>query len=184
MAGALEGITVLELVQKGPGALVTMMLADMGADVIKIETPARAAESGSGGSPVTRNDRVQAANIANRGKRSIVLDLKEKAGQAVMHKLAERAAAVVEGFRPGVTAKLASDYATLRRLNPALVYCSLSGYGQDGPYRDLPGHDINYIGMAGILNLIGERGQPPIVPLNLIADYGGAALHAVCAIAR
>ena len=182
MPGPLSGVKALELVQKGPGAFVTMMLADMGADVIKVEAPSREGESGSGGSPNAADALAQAANIVNRGKRSLVLDLKTKRGQAVLHELARRTDVVVEGFRPGVTARLSADYETLRVGNQRLIYCSLSGYGQDGPYRDLPGHDINYIAMAGILNLIGERGKPPIVPLNFIADFGGAALHAVAGI--
>jgi crotonobetainyl-CoA:carnitine CoA-transferase CaiB-like acyl-CoA transferase len=173
---------MLELVQKGPGSFVTMMFADMGADVIKIEPPAHARESGSGGSTRAADARAQAANTTNRGKRSMVLDLKESAGQAVLHKLCKKADVLIEGFRPGVAARLAVDYPTARELNPSLVYCSLSGFGQYGPYRDIPGHDINYIGMAGVLNLIGEIGRPPVVPPNLIADYGGAALHAVSGI--
>lgn len=182
MPGPLSGVKVLELVQKGPGAFVTMMLADMGADVIKVEAPSREGESGSGGSSNAADARAQAANIVNRGKRSLVLDLKTKRGQTVLQELARRTDVVVEGFRPGVTARLSADYETLRVGNQRLIYCSLSGYGQDGPYRDLPGHDINYISLAGILNLIGERGKPPIVPLNFIADFGGAALHAVAGI--
>ena len=182
MPGPLSGVKALELVQKGPGAFVTMMLADMGADVIKVEAPSREGESGSGGSSNAADARAQAANIVNRGKRSLVLDLKTKRGQTVLQELARRTDVVVEGFRPGVTARLSADYETLRVGNQRLIYCSLSGYGQDGPYRDLPGHDINYIAMAGILNLIGERGKPPIVPLNFIADFGGAALHAVAGI--
>jgi len=182
MPGPLSGVKVVELVQKGPGAFVTMMLADMGADVIKVEAPSREGESGSGGSSNVADARAQAANIVNRGKRSLVLDLKTKRGQTVLQELARRTDVVVEGFRPGVTARLSADYETLRVGNQRLIYCSLSGYGQDGPYRDLPGHDINYIAMAGILNLIGERGKPPIVPLNFIADFGGAALHAVAGI--
>ena len=182
MPGPLSGVRVVELIQKGPGAFVTMMLADMGADVIKVEAPSREGESGSGGSTNAADARAQAANIVNRGKRSLVLDLKTQRGQAVIRKLARTIDVVVEGFRPGVTARLGADYETLRAGNGRLIYCSLSGYGQDGPYRDLPGHDINYIAMAGILNLIGERGAPPTVPLNFIADFGGAALHAVAGI--
>ncbi|MDB5582427.1 MAG: CoA transferase [Bradyrhizobium sp.] len=182
MPGPLDGVQVLELVQKGPGAFVTMMLADMGADVIKVETPSRGKDSGSGGSAGKGDARLQAANIANRGKRSIVLDLKHPEGQAILAGLAARADVLVEGFRPGVTARLGADYPTLSAGNAKLIYCSLSGYGQDGPYRDLPGHDINYIGLAGILGLVGEKGGAPIVPPNLIADFGGAALHAVTGI--
>ncbi|HXV23660.1 MAG TPA: CaiB/BaiF CoA-transferase family protein [Alphaproteobacteria bacterium] len=182
MPGPLSGVKVLELVKKGPGAFVTMMLADMGADVIKVEAPSPEGESGSGESPLAADARAQAANIVNRGKRSLVLDLKAERGREVLHALARKTDVVVEGFRPGVTARLSADYETLRIGNRRLIYCSLSGYGQDGPYRDLPGHDINYIAMAGILNLIGEPGKPPIVPLNFIADLGGAALHAVAGI--
>lgn len=178
----LEGITVLELVQKGPGAFVAMMLADMGADVIKVETPARTGESGSGGSASAADTHAQAVNMINRGKRSIVLDLKDKEAQEILHRLAASAAVLIEGFRPGVTQRLRADYETLHAINRGLVYCSLSGYGQSGPYRDLPGHDINYIGTAGVLDLIGERGRAPVVPPNLIADYGGAAMHAVAGI--
>ncbi|HWM67863.1 MAG TPA: CaiB/BaiF CoA-transferase family protein [Steroidobacteraceae bacterium] len=182
MSGPLSDVTVLELIEKGPGAHVTMVLADMGARVIKIEAPARGRESGSGGSASPDNVRLQAANIANRGKRSITVDLKTPEGQQVLHRLARTADVLVEGFRPGVTARLAADYPRLSALNERLIYCSLSGYGQDGPYRDLPGHDINYLSLAGILNLVGERGGRPIVPPNLIADFGGAALHAICGI--
>jgi len=182
MSGPLSGITVIELIQKGPGAFVTMMLADMGAEVIKVETPSKGRESGSGGSASKGDVRLQAANVANRGKRSIVLDLKDPRGQAILADLASEADVVIEGFRPGVTARLGADYATLSTRNPGLIYCSLSGYGQDGPYRDIPGHDVNYIGIAGILELIGEKGGEPIVPPNLIADFGGAAMHAVAGI--
>lgn len=178
----LDGVTVLELVQKGPGAFVAMMLADMGAKVIKIETPARTAESGSGGSPKGPSAAAQAVNMVNRGKHSIVLDLKMDEGQAILHRLATSATVVIEGFRPEVTKRLNADYPALRKLNPGLVYCSLSGYGQDGPYRDLPGHDLNFVGMAGILNLLGPRNGSPVVPPNLIADYGGAAMHAFAGI--
>jgi len=182
MSGPLSGVTVLELIQKGPGAFVTMMLADMGADVIKVETPSRAKESGSGGSAKKGDPAQQVANIGNRGKRSIILDLKQEKGRAALARLAASADVLVEGFRPGVTARLGADYDTLAALNPRLVYCSLSGYGQDGPYRDLPGHDNNFIGFAGIQDLVGAEGGPPIVPPNLIADFGGAAMHAVAGI--
>jgi crotonobetainyl-CoA:carnitine CoA-transferase CaiB-like acyl-CoA transferase len=178
----LDGVMVLELVQKGPGAYATMMLADMGADVIKIETPPRTGESGSGGSASAADARAQAANMTNRGKRSLVLDLKDPFGQQVFQKLAARATVIVEGFRPGVTQRLKADYDTLRASNPGLIYCSMSGYGQSGPYRDLPAHDLNFIGTAGVLNFIGPQTGAPVVPPNLIADYGGAALHAVAGI--
>jgi len=88
----------------------------------------------------------------------------------------------VEGFRPGVMARLGGDYATLSQINPRLIYCSLSGFGQDGPYRDLPAHDINYLSIGGVLNLIGEPDRPPAIPLNIIADYAGASMHGVVGI--
>ncbi|PYM39799.1 MAG: CoA transferase, partial [Candidatus Rokuibacteriota bacterium] len=97
--------------------------------------------------------------------------------QAIFRKLAAGADVIVEGFRPGVMSRLGADYATLSRLNPRLVYCSLSGFGQDGPYRDHPAHDMNYLSLAGVLGLIGEPGRKPVIPLNLVADYAGASMH-------
>jgi alpha-methylacyl-CoA racemase len=169
VTGPLADVKVLELIEKGPGAHVTMVMADMGADVIKVESPSSGRDSGSGGSAKSGNARLQAANVANRGKRSIVVDLKSDDGKQIIRRLAKTADVLVEGFRPGVTDRLGADYQTLSMDNPRLIYCSLSGYGQDGPYRDLPGHDINYIAMAGILSLVGERGAAPLVPPNLIA---------------
>ena len=158
-----------------------MILADMGADVLKIETPpALSPESGSGMSAHT--ERQAAFSYVNRNKRSLGLNLKTLEGQTILHQLAAGADVLVEGFRPGVMQRLNADYATLRRLNPRLVYCSLSGFGQDGPYRDRPAHDLNYLAISGVLNLIGELGRPPAIPLNIIADYGGAAMHGVVGI--
>ena len=181
-SGPLNGLRVLELVQKGPAAYVTMMLADMGADVIKVEAPPHVRDAGSAASARESDARVQAAAIVNRGKRSLELDLKTARGQKVVRALAAKIDVVVEGFRPGVTKRLGADYETLRAINPRLVYCSLSGYGQDGPYRDLAGHDLNYLATSGILSLIGEKGKPPVIPLNFVADYGGASLHAIAGI--
>jgi crotonobetainyl-CoA:carnitine CoA-transferase CaiB-like acyl-CoA transferase len=181
MAQALEGITVLELSRVSPGAFCTMMLADMGAEVLKIETPpSRTAAAGSG---VSATDARQAASsYVNRNKRSIGVNLKTAAGQQILQQLAAQADVLVEGFRPGVMQRLGADYPTLSQLNPRLVYCSLSGFGQNGPYRDLPAHDLNYLAISGVLNLIGKAGEPPAIPLNLIADYGGAAMHGVVGI--
>lgn len=181
MAGALAGTTVLELTRVSPGSFCTMILADMGADVLKIETPpALSPESGSGMS--ARTERQAAFSYVNRNKRSLGLNLKTPEGQAILHQLAAGADVLVEGFRPGVMQRLKADYATLSQLNPRLVYCSLSGFGQDGPYRDRPAHDLNYLAISGVLNLIGETGRPPAIPLNIIADYGGAAMHGVVGI--
>lgn len=182
MAEALQGITVLELSRVSPGTFCTMMLADMGAEVLKIETPP--AVSPGPGSGVSSGDAKQAAySYTNRNKRSLGLNLKTAEGQHILHQLVETADVIVEGFRPGVMARLNADYDTLSQINPRLVYCSLSGFGQNGPYRDLPAHDLNYLAMSGVLNLIGPSADaPPGIPLNLIADYGGASMHGVMGI--
>jgi crotonobetainyl-CoA:carnitine CoA-transferase CaiB-like acyl-CoA transferase len=181
MNGALAGITVLELSRVSPGAFCTMLLADMGADVLKIEMPP--VEGAALGSGVSAADERHAAFSAlNRNKRSIGVNLKTPEGQQILQRLVTNADVLVEGFRPGVMQRLQADYTTLSRLNPRLVYCSLSGFGQDGPYRDLPGHDLNYLALSGVLNLIGAAHEPPAIPLNLIADYGGAAMHGVAGI--
>ena len=181
MAQALEGITVLELSRVSPGAFCTMLLADMGADVLKIETPP--ASHTAAGSGISAGDARQAAfSYVNRNKRSMGLNLKAPQGRQILHQLVTNADVLVEGFRPGVMQRLGADYTTLSQLNPRLVYCSLSGFGQSGPYRDLPAHDVNYLALSGVLNLIGTADRPPAIPLNLIADYGGAAMHGVVGI--
>jgi crotonobetainyl-CoA:carnitine CoA-transferase CaiB-like acyl-CoA transferase len=172
MAAALEGITILELARVAPGEFCTMILADMGAEVLKIETPP------AGGGPVDEDERERAPfSFVNRNKRSLALNLKAPEGQAIFHRLAAEADAIVEGFRPGVMERLGGGYETVSRLNPRLIYCSLSGFGQDGPYRDRAGHDLNYLALGGVLGLIGEPDRAPAIPLNIIADYGGASLH-------
>ena len=181
MAGPLDGLTILELVRVAPGAFCTMMLADMGADVLKIETPqAQALPPGS--DEAKQEARRASMSFVNRNKRSIALNLKHAEAQKVLHQLAADADVVVEGFRPGVMARLQGDYDTLRAINPRLIYCSLSGFGQDGPYRDYPAHDINYLSIGGVLNLIGQPEQPPAIPLNIVADYAGASMHGVVGI--
>ena len=182
MAGALDGIKVLELTRVGPGAFCTMMLADMGAQVLKVEAPPSGKLAGSGASPTPDQARKLATNFTNRNKKSVTLNLKEAAGQAILHNLATDYDVLVEGFRPGVMQRLGGDYATLSELNPRLVYCSLSGFGQDGPYRDYPAHDLNYLALAGVLGLIGQPEGPPAIPLNIIADYAGASMHGVTGI--
>jgi len=182
MASALEGITVLELTRVGPGAFCTMMLADMGAEVLKIENPAAKDLAGSGNSPAPHEARKLATSFTNRNKKSVTLNLKSPEGQKILRELAAGADVLVEGFRPGVMKRLGGDFETLSRVNPRLVYCSLSGYGQDGPYRDFPAHDLNYLSMAGVLGLLGAPGGPPAIPLNIVADYAGASLHGVIGI--
>ena len=180
MAGPLTGLKVLEFIRVPPGAFCTMMLADMGAEVLKIETPRPAAAATAQAQAAA--ERRTAFQFVNRGKRSIAIDLKQPAGQELLHRLAADADVLVEGFRPGVMKRLGGDYETLKTVNPRLIYCSLSGFGQDGPYRDTPAHDINFLSIAGVLNLIGEPDRPPAIPLNLIADYAGASMHGLVGI--
>src|SRR5215470_15845692 len=174
--GVLDGIRILELARVAPAELPAMMLADMGAEVLKIETPEKDRDASDEWVRRTIH------TFVNRNKRSMTLNMKSAEGQAVFKKLAATADVLVEGFRPGVMKRLGADYETLHKLNPRLVYCSLSGFGQDGPYRDRPAHDLNYLAVSGVLNLIGEVGRPPAIPLNIIADYGGAAMHGVVGI--
>jgi crotonobetainyl-CoA:carnitine CoA-transferase CaiB-like acyl-CoA transferase len=148
-----------------------MFFADVGADVLKIETPD---PHHDGSLEAQRRD---AFSFVNRNKRSLGLNLKAPEGQAIFRKLAAEADVIVEGFRPGVMKRLGADYETIRALNPRIVYCSLSGFGQDGPYRDYPAHDMNYLSLAGVLGLIGDADRKPAIPLNLVADYAGASLH-------
>src|SRR5687767_4202632 len=169
--GALDGIKILELARVAPGEFATMMLADMGAEVLKIETPD---PSAVGDAEAARR---AAFTFVNRNKRSMALNLKAPEGQAIFRKLAAEADIIVEGFRPGVMARLGADYETIRALNPRIVYCSLSGYGQDGPYKSYPAHDMNYLSLAGVLGLIGDADRKPSIPLNIVADYAGASLH-------
>ncbi|MBI3246552.1 MAG: CoA transferase [Deltaproteobacteria bacterium] len=182
MAGALDGIKILELTRVGPGAFCTMMLADMGAEVLKIEPPPTGKLAGSGASPRPEQARKLATSFTNRNKQSLTLNLKEPAGQAVLQDLAKSYDVLLEGFRPGVMQRLGGDYDTLSKINPRLIYCSLSGFGQDGPYRDFPAHDLNYLSLAGVANLIGPTEGPPSIPLNIIADYAGASMHGVTGI--
>src|SRR4029453_3652299 len=169
--GVLDGIRILELARVAPAELPAMMLADMGAEVLKIETPDPDRETGD------EWVRRTTPTFLNRNKRSITLTWRAPEGRGVFKKPAPGAAVLVEGFRPGVMKRLGADYETLHQLNPRLVYCSLSGFGQDGPYHDRPAHDMNYLSLAGVLNLIGEKDRKPVIPLNLVADYAGASLH-------
>jgi crotonobetainyl-CoA:carnitine CoA-transferase CaiB-like acyl-CoA transferase len=174
--GVLDGIRILELARVAPAELPGMLLADMGADVLKLETPGLRNYG-------PESARQAAFSFVNRNKRSMALNLKSPEGQALFRRLADRADVVIEGFRPGVTKRLGADYESLRRSNPRLIYCSLSGFGQSGPYRDHPAHDLNFLSLAGVLGLIGEPDRKPAIPLNLVADYAGASLHAALGIA-
>lgn len=169
----------MDLTWQGPGPFCTMILGDLGADIIKVGPPA---EAEARQTVRGEGQREIAHQAVNRNKKSILLNLKPEAGQTIFQQLAEGTDVIVEGFRPGVTKRLGIDYETISKINPRIVYCSVTGYGQDGPYCDLPGHDINYISFAGALNLIGEANRPPVVPLNIVADYGAGGKDAVIGI--
>jgi alpha-methylacyl-CoA racemase len=178
--GPLEGVKVIECNRVAPGSLTTVLLADMGADVIRVVEPTPAQPdltAQDDDAKAAEKRRRRAGFWVDRNKRSLSLDLKKPEAQEVLRRLASEADVVVEGFRPGVMKRLGADYETLAALNPRLVYCSLSGFGQDGPYRDFPAHDINYLSLAGVLNQLGQPDQEPTIPLNLVADYAGASMH-------
>lgn len=177
MSGLLDGIRILDLSRLLPGGFGTGLLADLGAEVIKIEQPGvgdymRWMEPRIG-------DESAASWVTDRGKRSIGVDLKSPRGVEVVRRLARTADALVESFRPGVVDRLGVGYEALREENPRLVYCSISGYGQDGPLRRDPGHDLNYIGRAGILSVTGAHDGLPAIPGVQVADLGGGALLAL-----
>jgi crotonobetainyl-CoA:carnitine CoA-transferase CaiB-like acyl-CoA transferase len=182
---ALEGTRVLDLSRLLPGGFCSLILADFGADVIKVE------DTGMGDyirfAPPHYEGADQTAAGApflalNRGKRSIRLDLKSEPGKQVLRRLARTADVLLESFRPGVLDRLGVGYEQLRAENPRLVYCAITGYGQDGPNRDRSGHDMNYLGLNGLLGLTGEADGPPVQSAGQIADLGGGALTAALGI--
>lgn len=182
MAAALEGIRVLDLTRIGPGPFCTMLLGDMGAEVIWVQPGAAVYVEGRL-RPLAATDEAARANSAlGRNKQSICLDLRQGPAREVFYKLAAGADVVLEGNRPGVVDRLGIDYGKLSGINPRLVYCSLSGYGQNGPYRSVPGHDVNYIALSGALGLIGDREGRPVLPLNILGDFAGGGLLAAYAI--
>jgi crotonobetainyl-CoA:carnitine CoA-transferase CaiB-like acyl-CoA transferase len=165
-----HGVRVLDLTRLLPGPMATLHLADLGADVVKIEDTGAGDYARAMGR--VRDGMSDLFRLVNRNKRAMRLDLKQPSGREVFLRLVERADVVVEGFRPGVMDKLGAGYAALAARNPRIVYCSISGYGQDGPYRERAGHDINYIGYAGVADQIGAEGGPPVVP-----KHARRALH-------
>ena len=177
MSGPLTGYTVLEVAGIGPGPFAAMLLSDMGAEVIRIDR-AQAVRGGDPSSPPP--------DPLARGRRSIGVDLKSPDGVETVLKLVERADALLEGFRPGVTERLGIGPDACLARNPKLVYGRMTGWGQDGPYAQAAGHDINYIALAGALDPIGRRGEAPVPPLNLVGDFGGGgmflAFGVVCAL--
>lgn len=174
----LAGLRVLDLTRLLPGPVATLHLADLGADVVKIEDTGAGDYARSMGIPGDKSAGETSAffRLINRNKRALRLDLKKAEGVAVFRRLTLSADVVIEGFRPGVMDKLGLGYETLTEINPRLVFCSISGYGQTGPYAQRAGHDINYIGYAGVLDQIGEAGRAPAVPNFQIGDLLGGAL--------
>jgi alpha-methylacyl-CoA racemase len=169
--GALHGIRVLEMAGLGPAPFAGMMLADMGADVVRVDrvTPAAADAGGAIEAPGTADD------LLNRGKRSIAIDLKNPDGTAAVLALAEAADVLIEGFRPGVMERLGLGPEVALDRNPRLVYGRMTGWGQDGPLSAGAGHDINYISVAGLLAHVGRAGDAPVPPLNL-GDFGAGSM--------
>lgn len=182
---ALEGLKVLDLTRYAPGPYCTMILGDLGADIIRVEEvgspDGRRAEQMKGMNEIPPPSEFASPdtpyNPLNRNKRSIRLNLKTSAGQKIFYQLVKGSDVVIEGFRPGVTKRLGIDYPTLKEINQKLIYCALTGYGQNGPYRDLPGHDINYIASAGAVSAISLPGSL-LVPGNLIGDMAAGGMQA------
>jgi alpha-methylacyl-CoA racemase len=162
----LEGITVVELAAVAPSRFCTLLLGDLGARVIALHAPGKATFH---------------PNL-DRGKQSLLLDLKQDAAQELLVRLAKKADVLVDGLAPGAAAKLGADYASLAQVNPALVHCAMSAFGQDGPYRDRPAHDLNIVGLAGMLGVSFDHDGRPLLQSRLISDFGGAALFAALGI--
>jgi len=180
----LSGIRVLDLSRLLPGPMCTLHLADLGADVIKIEDTGAGDYARTMGE--TRGEGEAAMSdffaVINRNKRAVSLDLKKPEGVAALLRLAKTAQVIVESFRPGVMDKLGVGYAAVKAINPQIVFCAISGYGQTGPYRELAGHDINYLGYAGVAEQIGAAGGPPTLLGFQIADLLGGAMTPAFAI--
>ncbi len=175
-AAALEGVIVLDLTRLLPGAFCSQMLADMGAEVIKIEDP-NGGDYNRAWGPFAKTESGSFL-LLNRNKKSVTVNLKHEAGKALFRKLAAKADIVLEGYRPGVMDRLGLSYQSLKADNPGLIYCAISGFGQDGPLKAATGHDLNYLALAGALQLFGKAGEGPIVPGLSIADVGGGSLMA------
>lgn len=177
MTGSLRGLKVLDFSTLLPGPMATLFLAEAGAEVIKIERP----ETGEDMRyyPPTWGDSSVNFSLLNRGKKSVTVDLKNQSEREKLIPLIEQADIFVEQFRPGVMARLGLDYESIVKINPKIIYCSISGFGQDGPKQHLAGHDINYVGDAGLLSLGLGSSDNPVVPPALIADIGGGSYPAV-----
>ena len=170
---ALQGIRVLDLSRMLPGPYCSMMLADLGAEVIKVEEPS--------GDPTRRSPPIVEGHSApfaqvNRNKKSIAVDLKQTEGRDIFLKLASTADVVLEQFRPGVVERLGVDYKQVAENNPRIVYCSLTGFGQDGPHRERSGHDLNYLALSGVLGLTADEHGKPVIPGVQVADLAGGMI--------
>ncbi len=177
----LEGLRVLDLSRLLPGPFASMVLADLGAQVDKLEDP----KGGDylRGMPAAAPDGVNAVfHGLNRSKRSLVLDLKSEAGQAAFRKLIRNYDVLLESFRPGVMKRFGLDYESLKAIHPGLIYCAITGFGQDGPAKNRAGHDLNFLARAGVLGVTGPSDGPPQVPGVQLADIGGGALYGVVGI--
>jgi crotonobetainyl-CoA:carnitine CoA-transferase CaiB-like acyl-CoA transferase len=180
MSGPLEGIRILDLTRVLAGPFSTMILGDLGAEVIKIETPRIGDDTRQWGPPFIAGESAYFLSV-NRNKRSMTLDLKKNEGRKILYELAERCDVLIENFRPGVTDRLEVDYPRLSRMNPRLIYCSITSFGPSGPYRDMPVYDLVVQGMGGIMGITGEAGQPPIRVGVAVSDIAGA-MYATIAI--
>lgn len=178
--GPLNNLKMLDLSRLLPGPYCSLLLADLGMEVLKVEDPEQGDYMRLMG-PIRKKEGAYFLTL-NRNKKSMILNLKAKEGKEVFYKLIETYDIVLEGFRPGVMERLGIGYQELRKRNPRVILCSLSGYGQDGPYRDRSGHDINYIGLGGILELTGTKETGPLIPGVQIADIGAGAMMAAISI--
>ncbi|MBM7867733.1 CoA transferase [Heliobacterium gestii] len=180
-AGPLQGLQILDLSRLAPGPFCSLLLADLGAEVVKIEAP----ETGDYLRTMFPPIREQSDFFLslNRNKRSMVVNIKTEAGREIIERMAAGSDVLLEGFRPGVMERLGLGYPSLREKNERLLYCAISGYGQDGPYRDRAGHDLNYLALGGLLDLIGQKGGPPVIPAVPLSDLISGMLAAIAILA-
>jgi crotonobetainyl-CoA:carnitine CoA-transferase CaiB-like acyl-CoA transferase len=180
MGGLLDGIKVLDLTLQLPGPFCSMIMADYGAKVVKIDEPYPRKRMSFGES---RGPGVSPGEIyLNRNKKSLTLNLKSEEGKEIFYRMASGADVVLEGFRPGVASRLGVDYERVAEINPSIVYCSISGFGQTGPRKNQAAHDLNYISLTGILGICGEKGRTPVIPPVQVADLGGGSFMALAGI--
>jgi alpha-methylacyl-CoA racemase len=168
--GPLNGVKIVEIASIGPGPYCAMMLADMGADVIRVD---RKNQAGRPGTTVGANPRHE---TLNRGRRSVAVDLKNPEAVEAVLKMCEGADVILEGFRPGVMERLGLGPDVVQARNEKIVYGRMTGWGQDGPYANVAGHDINYIALSGVLHALGREGDKPLPPMNLVGDFGGGGM--------